>query len=94
MLGLLRLPDFFTRTHGAGVIDGLGAGLILTGLVLQAPTVLIAVKMVMIFAFMMVTGPTAVHSLARAALHGGEKLLPDPQPKPEQAPPDTPEASA
>ena len=69
------------------MIDGLGAGLILVGLILQSPSVLIAIKMVFIFAFMMITGPTAVHSLARAALHGGMKLVPDKDPAgPEIAP--------
>jgi multicomponent Na+:H+ antiporter subunit G len=79
VVGLLRLPDFFSRTHGAGVIDGLGAGLILMGLLLQAPGFNIGVKLVFIAVFMMITGPTATHSLARAALHGGLKLLPGDQ---------------
>ena len=35
-IGLLRLPDFYTRLHGAGIIDTLGAGLILVGLMMQA----------------------------------------------------------
>ena len=30
-LGLLRLPDFYTRLHGAGVMETLGASLILFG---------------------------------------------------------------
>ncbi|MYC87684.1 MAG: sodium:proton antiporter, partial [Gemmatimonadales bacterium] len=31
-IGIVRLPDFFCRIHGAGITDTLGAGLILTGL--------------------------------------------------------------
>lgn len=76
-VGLLRMPDFFTRVHGAGVIDGLGCGMILLGLIFQAPTLLIAIKLILMFLFLIVTGPTAVHALAQAALHGGVKLLPD-----------------
>ena len=34
-VGLLRMPDFYTRMHAASVIDTLGAGLILIGLALQ-----------------------------------------------------------
>lgn len=70
-IGVLRLPDFFTRLHGAGVTDTMGAGLILLGLALQAGLSLITVKLVLIFGFFLLTTPTAVHALAKAALHGG-----------------------
>ncbi len=70
-IGLLRLPDFFTRLHGSGVTDTMGAGLILLGLALQAGFSLITVKLVLIFGFFLLTTPTAVHALAKAALHGG-----------------------
>ena len=32
-IGLVRMPDFYTRMHAASVTETLGAGLILTGLV-------------------------------------------------------------
>ena len=35
-VGLIRLPDFFSRMHAAGLIDTLGAGLILAGLMIEA----------------------------------------------------------
>ena len=69
-VGLVRLPDFFTRIHATGVIDTMGAGLILLGLLLLAGWTPPAVKLVLIFGFMMLTGPTATHALAKAALHG------------------------
>jgi multicomponent Na+:H+ antiporter subunit G len=34
-IGLVRLPCFYARFHGAGITDTLGAGLILTGLMFQ-----------------------------------------------------------
>ena len=34
-IGLLRMPDFYSRTHPATVVDSFGAGLILVGLALQ-----------------------------------------------------------
>ena len=34
-LGLIRLPDFYSRVHAAGVVDSLGAILILLGLMTQ-----------------------------------------------------------
>lgn len=69
-VGLLRLPDFFTRIHGASVTDTLGAGLILFALLLQSGSGIVAIKICLIFVFMILTGPTATHALAKAALHG------------------------
>lgn len=70
-VGLLRLPNFFTRMHGAGVTDTLGAALMLAGMLLQSGSWIVSVKLILIFLFMMITGPTATHALAKAALHGG-----------------------
>ncbi len=74
-IGLLRMPDFFTRMHAASVIETLGAGLILFGLILQAGWTLIAVKLVMLFLLIFFASPTASHALARAALAKGMKPL-------------------
>ena len=70
-IGLLRMPDFFTRMHAASVIETLGAGLILFGLIIQAGWTLIAVKLVMLFLLIFSASPTASHALARAALAKG-----------------------
>jgi multicomponent Na+:H+ antiporter subunit G len=35
-IGLLRMPDFYTRMHAASVTETLGAGLMLLGLMLHA----------------------------------------------------------
>jgi multicomponent Na+:H+ antiporter subunit G len=75
-VGLIRMPDFFTRMHAASVTDTLGAGLILAGLVLQAGFTLIAVKLLIIGLLILFTSPTATHALAKAALARGlEPLL-------------------
>ena len=74
-IGLLRMPDFFTRMHAASVIETLGAGLILFGLIIQAGWTLIAVKLVMLFLLIFFSSPTASHALARAALAKGMKPL-------------------
>ncbi|MGA8261615.1 MAG: monovalent cation/H(+) antiporter subunit G [Arenicellales bacterium] len=68
-IGLLRLPDFFTRLHAVSIPDTLGAALIGTGLMIQAGFTLAALKLVLILAFMWFTGPTATHALAKTALH-------------------------
>lgn len=70
-VGVLRMPDFFTRLHAAGIIDTLGVMLIVAGLMLQAGFTLASVKLFLIFVFVLFTTPTATHALAKAALHGG-----------------------
>lgn len=71
-LGLLRLPDVFTRMHGAGMTDTLGAGLLILGMLLQTTDWLVAVKLILIIIFLAFTSPTTSHALARAALNAGE----------------------
>ena len=66
-IGLLRMPNFWTRTHAAGITDTMGVGLILVGLIFQAGLTLVAVKLVMILAFLYLAGPTAGHAIFRAA---------------------------
>ena len=72
-LGLIRMPDFYTRMHAASVIDTLGAGLMLLGLCLQAGWTLITVKLLMVALLLFFASPTATHALARAALARGLK---------------------
>lgn len=72
-LGLLRMPDFYTRMHAASVIDTLGAGLILIGLALQAGWTLVTVKLLMVGLLIFFASPTATHALARAAMTRGLK---------------------
>ena len=76
-IGVLRFPDFYTRLHAVSVCDTLGAGLVLVGLMLQGGLSLVTVKLLLMFCFMMLTGPTAVHALAQAALLGKLKPLVD-----------------
>jgi multicomponent Na+:H+ antiporter subunit G len=66
-IGVLRFPDFYSRLHAVSVCDTMGAGLILAGLMLQGGLSLVTVKLMLMFYFMMFTGPTAVHALAEAA---------------------------
>ncbi|HEX6317576.1 MAG TPA: monovalent cation/H(+) antiporter subunit G [Burkholderiales bacterium] len=72
-LGLLRMPEFFTRVHAASVTDTLGAGLILLGLMLQAGWTLVAAKLAIIGLLIFFTSPAATHALVSAALGRGLK---------------------
>ena len=77
-IGLLRLPDLFSRMHAAGVTDTLGASLLLVGLMLHAGWSLVTFKLVFVLFFMLVASPTSTHALAKAALaHGVEPKTDD-----------------
>ena len=81
-VGLLRMPDFYTRVHAASVIDTLGVGLILLGLMLQAGWTLIAAKLMVIGLLVFFTSPAATHALAKAALGRGLDPLLDKEDRP------------
>lgn len=74
-LGILRLPDVFARMHGAGMIDTLGLGLILVGLMFQAGITLVTGKLILLLIVILFTSPVATHALARACLHGNLRPL-------------------
>ena len=78
-VGLIKLPDFFARTHAGGVTDTLGAGLTIFGMIVLAVAfdgpldyrVLVVIKLVSIAVLLLVTSPIAGHAVARAALEQG-----------------------
>ena len=72
-LGLVRLPDFYTRLHAGGVTDTLGAELLIIGMAIHAGFTLITVKLVIIGMFLFFTGPTSTHATANAAWVAGLK---------------------
>ena len=72
-LGVLRLPDFYSRQHAAGITDTLGAAFVLIGLMLQSGFTLKAAKLVMILVFLLLTSPVATHAIAQAAKQSGLK---------------------
>ncbi len=75
-IGLIRMPDVYTRMHAASVIDTLGAMLLILGLVFQSGFSLLALKLLFVIALLFFFGPVASHALAQAALHAGiEPLL-------------------
>lgn len=72
-IGLLRLPDFYTRIHSGGITDTGGAGLILLGLALQAGPTLIAVKLLLILGFLWLAGAITGNTVTKAAFAHGLK---------------------
>lgn len=70
-IGLVRMPDVYTRMHAASVTDTLGAGLLLAGLMVQAGIGLVSLKLLFILILFFFMGPVATHAVAQAALHAG-----------------------
>ena len=83
--GLLRLPDTYSRMHAAGIIDTLGAALILIGLTCQPGDWTVTVKLAGILFFLLITSSTATHALSHAAYTSGHEpqLADDAPPLPE-----------
>ncbi len=75
-IGLVRMPDLYTRLHAASVTDTGGAIFIVLGLLLQALFVfdnpMAAIKVVLVLFFTLFTAPTASHALAKTALLSGQ----------------------
>ena len=70
-LGLIRLPDFFSRAHATAKCDTVGAGAILVALALALAPQGGSVKVLGLALLVLVGGPTASHALARAAYRTG-----------------------
>lgn len=70
-VGLLRFPDVYTRLHALTKADNVGLGLIVAGLVLQAPNWVVAGKLMLIWLLVLVASASSCHLVARAALNKG-----------------------
>lgn len=73
-LGLIRLPDFYTRSHALGKSDTLGTILVLGGLAVYGGLTLSSFKLLLILVFVVLGNPTATHALTRAALRSGHEM--------------------
>ena len=72
-IGLLRLPDLFSRTHAVGMMDTAGVGFIILGLIIHEGFTLISVKLALVGIFLFFTSPIATHAVAQVAFRAGLK---------------------
>ena len=70
-VGLLRLPNFYTRLHAASVTESLAATLLIIGIMLDTGWSIDAAKLMLVILIMIIANPTITHALCRAAAHGG-----------------------
>jgi multicomponent Na+:H+ antiporter subunit G len=67
-IGLVRMPDIYTRAHATSIIDTVGAGFLILGLMLQAGFTLVSLKLLFLLAISFFMLPVVSHALAQAAL--------------------------
>lgn len=77
-IGLLRLPDFYTRLHATGKCDTLGGGLIIFGLLIYhffhySHHPLVPVRLLFLIFFIFIANPAATHAIMKAAYRTGVK---------------------
>ena len=71
--GVIKLPDYFTRSHAVGMTDTLGLLGIVLGLMVLEGASLTSVKLLFLLLFLGIANPTVSHALMRAALIRGRK---------------------
>lgn len=72
-IGILRLPDFYSRTHAISKSDTLGIMFVILGLVIYEGFTISSAKLLLIVLFIALSNPVGTHALARAALKKGLK---------------------
>ena len=72
-IGIIRMPDVFTRLHAVGITDTAGAAAVLLGLLLRYGWDPVMIKILFLLALLLVLNPSASHALGRAAVHGARR---------------------
>lgn len=67
-IGLLRLPDIYTRLHALTKADNVGLGFIVLGLIIQSSSWLEVIKLLLIWFLVLMASATSCHLVADAAL--------------------------
>jgi multicomponent Na+:H+ antiporter subunit G len=73
-IGLLRMPDVFTRMQASTKASTLGLGCLLASVALRNPELSFVVRAASIAAFMLLTSAVAAHVIARAAARSGAPI--------------------
>lgn len=74
-MGLIRMPDVFTRMHAVSVMESTGATLIIFGLIIYSGFSAISIKLIIILLAIIYISAVATHALARACIHDDIKPL-------------------
>jgi multicomponent Na+:H+ antiporter subunit G len=66
-IGVVRLPDLYTRMHAASKAGAVGGGLVLLAVAFLSFEVGVALRAIVGFVFLLLTTPVSAHLLARAS---------------------------
>jgi multicomponent Na+:H+ antiporter subunit G len=72
-IGVLRLPDLYTRMHAASKTGTMGAGLMFAAIAVVAFDSAVILRAIAGFVFLLLTAPVSAHLLARASYLAGYK---------------------
>ena len=72
-LGLLRFPDVYSRLHALTKADNLGLGFVLLGLALQAESIAVGLKLLLIWPLALAASAGVSYAIARRADRLGVK---------------------
>lgn len=75
LVGLLRLPDLYTRMHAMGKCDTLGTGMMLVAMVLLFGTITNTTKLALIGMMVMTINPVITHLIAKTAYNRGTPMV-------------------
>ena len=72
-IGVIRLPDVFSRSHAVSLTDSLGAFLILVGIACHEGLSKNSLKILVVLVLLYLLNPVIAHATIRAALRSGLK---------------------
>lgn len=73
-IGIIRLPDFYTRLHASGNSETLGLMLSFLGLVIYEGFTLLSVKLIIVFLLVFLANPIGTHILGKVAYKSGHEV--------------------
>ena len=74
-IGMLRLPDFYSRIHASGNSETLGCMLSFIGLIIYEGLTITSLKMALVFTIVFLANPIGSHILGKAAYKSGHRVV-------------------
>jgi len=76
-IGVVRMPDVYTRMHASTKAGTLGVGLLAVALAVVSAEAMVTLKALAVVVFLIGTAPIGAHLIGRAAWRAGVPLHPD-----------------